>query len=280
MPELLAPWEETMLQAVSVPGTVAEAQAMLQGSNRAAIIAGGTALMPLLNYGTDDILALVSLRKAGLSGVSITAGKAVIGAATTLAELQAERELGFLWPALDAIASPTIRNMATVGGNLFVKQPYGDLAVCLIALGATAHIAGPGGERQEPVEETVRNGVKPDEIVTSVSLALPAPGTFHFRKAGRKALNSAAIVTVAAIVHLDDGLIGDCRIALGGVARHPLRAVTAEKALNGRPLDRDHVEAAALAALADIDPFDDAYASAWYRARVTPVHIRRALLDE
>ncbi|WP_202310731.1 FAD binding domain-containing protein [Mesorhizobium sp. L-8-10] len=268
-----------MLQAVSVPGSVAEAQAMLQRSERAAIIAGGTALMPLLNYGTD-ISTLVSLRRAGLSGVSIKAGKAVIGAAATLAELEAEQGLSFLHQALYAIASPTIRNMATVGGNLFVKQPYGDLAVCLVALGATAGVAGPDGERQEPVEEIVRTGVKPGEIVTSVSLALPPTGTFHFRKAGRKALNSAAIVTVAAIVHLDDGLVGDCRIGLGGVARHPLRALAAEMALNGQPFDRDHVEAAALAALADIDPFDDAYASAWHRARVTPIHVRRALLNE
>ena len=44
--------------------------------------------------------------------------------------------------------------------------------------------------------------------------------------------------------------------------------------------DRAHVEAAAGQALKDIDPADDAYASAWYRARVTPVHIRRALLGE
>lgn len=280
MPELLVLWEETMLQAVSVPGSVAEAQALLQGGDRMAIIAGGTALMPLLNYGTDDISAVVSLRKAGLSGVSVKAGRATIGAATTLAELEAEPGLGFLAPALDAIASPVIRNMATVGGNLFVKQPYGDLAACLVTLGATATIVGQGGERQELVEQTVRLGVKPGEIVTSLSLTLPGSDTFRFRKAGRKALNSAAIVTVAAIVPLDDGLVADCRIVLGGVGRHPLRALSAEKALNGRPLDRDHVEAAALAALADIEPFDDAYASAWYRARVTPVHLRRALLDE
>ncbi len=280
MPELLVLWEETMLQAISVPGSLAEAQAMLQARDHTAIIAGGTALMPLLNYGTDDISALVSLRKAGLSGIAVRAGKATIGAATTLAELGAEPDLAFLAPALDAIASPTIRNMATVGGNLFVKQPYGDLAACLVALDATAVIAGSGGERQEPVEQTVRVGVKSCEIVTSLSLTLPALDSFRFRKAGRKALNSAAIVTVAAVVPLADGLVADCRIALGGVARHPLRARSAEAALNGRPLDRDHVEAAALAALADIDPFDDAYASAWYRARVTPVHLRRALLDE
>ena len=67
-----------------------------------------------------------------------------------------EPGLAFLRPALDAIASPTIRNMATVGGNLFVKQPYGDLAACLIALGAEAPISGRRGRRGEPVETTGR----------------------------------------------------------------------------------------------------------------------------
>jgi CO/xanthine dehydrogenase FAD-binding subunit len=280
MPDLLVLWEETMLQAVTVPGSLAEAHAMLGKEERAAIIAGGTALMPTLNGGTDEISMLVSLRKAGLAGISFADGKAVIGAATTLAALQAEKGLAFLRPALDAIASPTIRNMATTGGNLFVKQPYGDLAACLIALGATADIAGPDGTRVEPVEQTVLAGVKPGEIVTQLSLALPPAGTFRFRKAGRKAFNAAAIVTVAAVVPLADGVVGDCRIALGGVARHAVRALSVEKALAGKPLDRAHVEAAAKAALNDIDPFDDAYASAWYRTRVTPVHIRRALLGE
>ena len=90
--------------------------------------------------------------------------------------------------------------MATVGGNLFVKQPYGDLAACLIALGAEATIAGPAGNRSEPVEKTVAGTLARGEIVASVSFALPAAGTFKFHKAARKALNSAAIVTVAAAV--------------------------------------------------------------------------------
>lgn len=268
-----------MLQAVIVPGSLAEAQAVLSSREGAAIIAGGTAVMPVLNSGTDDFTTLVSLRKAGLSGVSIDAGKATIGAATALAALEAEHQLAFLFPALETIASPTIRNMATVGGNLFVKQPYGDLAACLVALGASASIAGPNGMRAEPVERTVR-GLTPEEIVTGVSFPLPPAGSFRFSKAGRKAFNSAAVVTVAALVSLADGLVAECRIALGGVGPHVMRAPSVERALVGRPFDRANVEAAAKQAVSDIAPFDDAYASAWYRARVTPVHIRRALLGE
>jgi CO/xanthine dehydrogenase FAD-binding subunit len=272
--------EEDMLQAVARPGSLAEAHSVLASRDGAMIIAGGTVVMPILNYGTDAFDTLVSLRGSGLSGIGIDRGRATIGATTTLSELQDKEELGFLWEALDSIASPTVRNMATVGGNLFVKQPYGDLAACLVALGATVSISGPSGERSESVEKTVATPLARGEIVTGVSFALPAAGAFKFRKAARKAFNSAAIVTVAAVVSVSGGKVAECSIGLGGVARSAIRAPSVEKALIGRPLDRSSVEAASREARHDISPADDAYASAWYRARVTPVHIRRALIGE
>ena len=51
---------------------------------------------------------------------------------------------------IESIASPTIRNLATVGGNLFVAQPYGDLAVALLALDAQVDVAGPDGGDRAP----------------------------------------------------------------------------------------------------------------------------------
>ena len=64
------------------------------------------------------------------------------------------------------------------------------------------------------------------------------------------------------------------RIALGGVASRPVRATAAEAAL----AEGDIAKAAELSVEA-ADPFDDAYASAWYRRRVLPVHVRRALTN-
>ena len=267
-----------MLQAIIVPGSLSLAQEALAKHPGAALMAGGTAIMPVLNYGTESFDTLVSLGKAGLSGISVSDGKATIGAATSLSELQERPELAFLGPAIESIASPTIRNMATVGGNLFVEQPYGDFAVCLIALDATATIATGGAARFEPVESLVRRGVAKGEIVTQVSFALPVPESFKFVKAMRRAFNSAAIVTVAAVIEVEGAKVVDCRVALGGVAWHPLRAKSVEERLRGQTLDRAGVMAAAEAAGKDIEPFDDAYASAWYRRRVTPVHIRRALI--
>ena len=266
-----------MLQSVVAPTSVPEVIAALLAPG-ARLLAGGTVVMPEVNAGTDAVTRLVSLRRTGVTGVRVAGDRVEIGAATTLSELAEENALAFLRPALEAIASPTIRNMATVGGNLFAKQPYGDLAACLIALNAQVTLEGPDGSRTEPVGETVSSPPAAGELVTAVSFALPASDGFRFAKAGRKALNAAAIVTVAAVVEAPGGTVGKVRIGLGGVAPHAVRAVSVERALVGKPFDEEHVRAAAAEALNDIDPSDDAYASAWYRARVTPVHIRRALL--
>jgi CO/xanthine dehydrogenase FAD-binding subunit len=243
--------------AVHTPESVPEVLAAL--SDGALVIAGGTHVMPRLNTEATGVAALVSLRQAGLAGIEVEDGVARIGAATTLTQLRRSPELAFLHPALDAIASPTIRNMATVGGNLFVPQPYGDLAVCLLALDARVELA----DGSEAGVDELDGG-----LVTAVRFGVPRE--WRFTKAMRRRLNSASIVTVAAV--LDEGRT---RIALGGVAPRPVRARHAEAALAS-----GGIEAAATAALDDADPFDDAYASAWYRRRVLPVHVRRALLGE
>ena len=85
-----------MLQTIATPGSLPEAHAVLSGQAGARLIAGGTAVMPILNQGTDDFTSLVSLRSAGLSGISVKDGTATIGAATTLSELEDAPALAFL----------------------------------------------------------------------------------------------------------------------------------------------------------------------------------------
>jgi CO/xanthine dehydrogenase FAD-binding subunit len=276
-----------VLSAVHLPGSATEAAELLRAGGW--LVAGGTVVMPRVNTGAVPVSALVSLRRAGLAGVTISGQTVSIGAATTLAEVGSHDSLAFLRPAVRSIASPPVRNLATVGGNLLVGRPYGDLAVAMLALDARVEVVGLDGTRQTPVGELA---VGATEVVSAVHFELPASGTWRYRKAMRRRFNSAAIVTVAAVVATDaaidaatdaatdDGVVEHARVALGGVGPRPLRAHAAERALLGSPLDRVTAEAAAQAAREGAEPLDDAYASAWYRDRVLPVHVRRALLDE
>lgn len=269
-----------MLTAVRAPQTLIDVFALLASDPGAVLLGGGTTIVPDITAGTAPWRQAVSLARleAPLSGIAIRDGRVAIGATTPISALEREPALAFLRPALRAIGSPTLRNQATVGGNFFVAQPYGDLAVCLAALGAECTLIGPGGETRLAAEAVATEGRGP--VLTTIAFPLAAGAGFRFRKAARRRLNSAAIVTVAAVIETAEGRVRSARIVLGGVAPTLRRAHAAEAALVGRPLDTASATAAGEAALTDADPFTDAYASAWYRARVLPVHVRRALLGE
>lgn len=266
-----------MITSLRIPDSAAAAAAQ-SSAHGGWLMAGGTVVMAQVNTGPVDASELVSLRRAGISGITFDRPVARVGATTTFAEISRCPELEFLHGAVRTIASPTIRNQATVGGNLFVPQPYGDFAVCLLALDAAVDIVDPDGGRQAPIAEVLDAGVARGEVVTAVRFTVPAKETWFYHKAMRRRLNSAAIVAVAAVVEHTDGVVTTARIALGGVAPRPVRAVSAERVLAGQPLTSALLEEAGRAAQADIAPFDDAYASAWYRRRVLPVHLRRAIL--
>ena len=73
---------------------------------------------------------------SGSIGSSVGGGRIEIGATVTMAQIASHPALSFLQPVALSIGGPAVRNMATVGGNLFAPYPYGDFAVALLALGA------------------------------------------------------------------------------------------------------------------------------------------------
>jgi CO/xanthine dehydrogenase FAD-binding subunit len=264
-----------MLTDVHVPDDVSAAVTLIAAG--ATAMGGGTSLMPWLNDYASPPTALVSLRRTGLAGVHLAGSTVTIGAATTLAQVEHDARLEVLNPVVRSIASVPVRNLATVGGNLFARQPHGDLAVALVALGARVALADANGTRESSVEDLLAAD-RPSVLVTAVAFEHPGPGTFRYLKAARRRHNSVSVVTVAATIAESGGVVTGARVALGGVGARVVRAHAVEAALVGGPLTDATVGAAGQAGLGEISPADDAYASAWYRRRVFPVHLRRALL--
>jgi CO/xanthine dehydrogenase FAD-binding subunit len=269
-----------LLRAIDVPHTTAAALSSLARARDALVIGGGTLVMPKVQAGTSGLGTLVSLAKLKLDRIAIKGDKVTIGAATTLAAIGEEPGLAFLHPAIESVGSPTLRNLATIGGNLFTEQPYGDIAACLLALDAEATVATKRGVRKTSVAEILMKGIARDAIVTAISFRRPEKGTWFYRKAMRRAANSASIVTIAAHLPQSKGRVVKARIALGGCGAKPVRAPKAEAVLDGQKLDADSIATAGALLIKDAAPFTDAYASAWYRTRVLPVHFRRAILGE
>jgi xanthine dehydrogenase YagS FAD-binding subunit len=143
-----------------------------------------------------------------------------------------------------------------------------DMAVALAALDAVVHVEGVGGARAIPLADFYRPpGEDPQhetvlahgELVTAVELPpLARAARSRYRKVRERAAFAFALVSVAAVVELDDdGIVRDCRVALGGVAPQPWRALRAEQALRGRPAGEASFAAAAEAELAAAMPLRD-----------------------
>ena len=129
----------------------------------------------------------------------------------------------------------------------------GDMSVALAALGAEVHLHGgrtvaiPGLHRlpgEEPQRDTV---LEPGDLITAIEVADP-PGAVRYRKVRDRASYAFAVVSVAALLRVEDGVVADARIALGGVAHVPWRAETAEAELIG-----NQATDAAFAAAADAE---------------------------
>jgi CO/xanthine dehydrogenase FAD-binding subunit len=262
--------------------TSGEAAATLSSERDARYLGGGTLVMRALNEGDISISTIVRATDRALTHLDVTSSRITIGAGVTFARVLAERELAFLHPVAGSIGGPAVRNMGTVGGNLFAPTPFGDFTVALLALDATVALLAGYGARDVPIEEFLAGrGRQPGGLVLSVSLQRPSGAdAFRYRKIARIKPKGASVVTLAAHLASSGGRAVGVRIALGAMAATPVRAKAAERALEGRTLDAASIAAAAAAVTEGTSPVDDSLASAWYRREVVGVHLRRLLTGQ
>jgi xanthine dehydrogenase small subunit len=262
--------------------TSGEAAAALSSERDARYLGGGTLVMRALNEGDLSVSTVVRATDRALRHVDIASSRITIGAGVTFARVLAERELGFLHPVAGSIGGPAVRNMGTIGGNLFAPTPFGDFAVAMLALDATVSVQGGYGARDVPIEEFLAGRDRlPGALVLSISCQRPSSAdAFRYRKMARIKPKGGSVVTLAAYLPMSGGRIVGARIALGAMASTPVRAKAAERALEGRALDAASVAAAAAAATEGTSPVNDSLASAWYRREVVGVQLRRLLAGQ
>jgi xanthine dehydrogenase YagS FAD-binding subunit len=157
------------------------------------------------------------------------------------------------------------RNHAILGASEHCVATHpSDMAVAMTTLDAFVNVRGPEGERRIPIEDLHRlPGDEPrrdttlqhGELITSVDLPpLACAANSRYRKVRERASYAFALVSVAAALEVEDGVLRDVRIALGGVAHKPWRATKAEEALRGEPASEENFRAAADIELEDAEP--------------------------
>jgi xanthine dehydrogenase YagS FAD-binding subunit len=258
----------------------------------ALFLAGGTSLIDLMKLGVETPRLLVDINHLALSRIDVHDHGVRIGALVSNTDLAyhdvIRRDYPVLSEAILAGASPQLRNMATVGGNLMQRTrcPYfrdgvsacnkrnhvpgcaaldgfnrshavlgtsekciathpSDMCVALAALDALVHVRGPNGQRVIPFTEfhllpgdtpTRETALEHGELITAVELPVAdLTRRSHYLKVRDRASYEFALASAAVAMEVRDGVIQAARVALGGVATKPWRALQAEQLLLGAP---------------------------------------------
>ena len=156
------------------------------------------------------------------------------------------------------------RNLAILGWSPeCVATHPSDMAVALVALDAVVETSARSFPLRElhrlPGDEPSRDTtLERGELITSVYLPpLPFARRSRYVKVRERASFSFAVVSVAAALDLEEGVVREARLALGGVAHTPWRAVRAEEELRGTPATPESFARAADAELAQAQPLRD-----------------------
>ncbi|MBV9696180.1 MAG: xanthine dehydrogenase family protein subunit M [Gammaproteobacteria bacterium] len=279
-------------------------------------LGGGTNLLDLMKASVErpqrliDINALPLAQVEPLPGGGLRLG-ALVRNSDAANDARVRRDYPLLSRALLNGASPQLRNMATVGGNLLQRTRCGyftdpsfehcnkrnpgsgcaalegynrmhailgaspacvatnpsDMSVALLALDALVQVRGPEGRRSIPIADFHRlpgttperdTQLRPGELILAVDLPPPVFAAHScYLKVRDRASYAFALVSAAVAVALDGPTVRDVRIALGGVAHKPWRALAAEQALRGRALDAGQFAAAAQLVTQDARPLRD-----------------------
>lgn len=269
------------------PGTIAEAVQLLKTKENAKVLAGGHSLVPAMKLRVASPTALIDIgRIATLSGISTTDSMVHIGALTTHAAVAAssvvKTDCGLLAETAAQIGDQMVRNRGTLGGSLAHADPAADYPTAILCLGATLTAQGPNGSRQIKAADffsgMFTTVLMPDEILTLISVPKyhKATGGAYVKHA--HPASGYAVAGAAALVSLENGLVTQCSLVVGGCSPNPVRASAAEAALIGKaPTQENFAAAAATVAAAIGEPMDDNYASGAYRLNLGVVTARRAL---
>jgi xanthine dehydrogenase YagS FAD-binding subunit len=291
----------------AAPPNVDEALALLSPASRP--FAGGTDLLTLMKADVAAPDTLVSVKSALERGIHETPNGVTLGALTTLAELEqsvlVRERLPALAEACALAATPQLRNVATIGGNVLqrprcwyfrshlvhcwlkggdecqardgenqqhavfdlspcVAVHPSDPAVALTVYGAEVTLRGPRGERTLSIddffappddERRTETTIGEHELVTAIHVPFPPDGERSvYLKAMDRKIWAFALVSVAAVVRIENGRVEDARLVLGGVANVPYRALGAVGHLVGAAPSEEAFARVAEAVVAGAQP--------------------------
>jgi len=282
------------------PKALSEAYKLMQElkGEKITILAGGTDVVPRMNcspeksgwINIEEVSIkpreehIVFLGNLNLSYISEEENQIRIGACTTLSDLLAssiiESKVPVLKQTVSQTAGQTIRNVATLGGNVMNASPAADSVPTLMAIDTQLVLASIEGERVVSMTDFFKGPgeteIKANEILKE--FIIPAySGKAEFIKFGRRKAESLSVVNGAARIVMDGGKCVDVRIIVGSVASTPLRLLRLEERLKGEVITEEVIKSTAKYVSEIIAPIDDKRSTASYRKKLAVVLVERLL---
>jgi carbon-monoxide dehydrogenase medium subunit len=275
------------------PATIPEAlKLMARYGSKASVLAGGTDLLVAMKNREKVPEHLINLKGiVKLKGIHFDKKKGMtLGALTTMSELErssmVKEKYRPLWDAVTVMASPQVRTLGTIGGNLCGAVPSADMAPPLIVLGASVKLVGPKGKRSMPVESFFtgpkESALRKNEILTEIFIPRPSEwASGAYLKLMRRNALDLALVGAAAYLKFDSNkkICKEAKVALGAVAPTPIRVFEAEKVLTNKEVNETAAAEAGKAASVVCRPISDVRASHEYRCSMVEVLVKRAILE-
>ncbi len=248
-------------------------------------LAGGTDIVTADNAGVEPSRCWVDISALPeLGAIKETARALFIGSCVKISKIEASAAVRKWCPALTAaiphFASPSLRNMATLGGNAANGSPCADGACALIAEGAFIFLALKGSKRRLLLKDFFlgpkKTALKKDEVILGFEIPKRRHAGAYF-KLGPRAYFGISKAAVAVTAEISGGVIRRAAVALGSVAPVPLLAVKTGAWLAGRALSPGSAALAAALVKTEVAPITDARSEAGYRREMCGVLLERAL---
>jgi xanthine dehydrogenase small subunit len=269
-----------------MPTELDDALSYLDKNPAARIVAGATDLGVLTNKGKFEYTRVLSLSQ--IQSLSEVRGDALIEVGANVTLSQFERAVSDAYPEfkkyLHIFASPQIKNIATLVGNIANGSPIGDTIPALMVLDAEAELQSAHGVRNINLEDFYlgykKFDIKPGELITRLRFRHPSANAIIKKKkvSQRKDLDISA-VSLSMYLEKQGSKVIDFRLACGGLGPKVFRARNIEKLLIGGQLTQEFIDKLTDDFAGSIAPISDHRASAEYRKLVSKNLLKRFLVE-
>lgn len=249
------------------PKTVKEALIWKERCPKARIYAGGTDFMVAPNKETD-ILFINQIKE--LHRIEETEETIVIGAACTYLELQENPLIpSLLKEAVKELASPAIRSIGTLGGNICNASPAGDMLPLLYVLEAKLKLSSQAGSRKLSLNDFIlgvrKTALMPEELLEAIILPKESFTLTYYKKIGARKSTAISKVSFSGVAVIENDVVMDVRMAFGSVGTTVVRKTEIEALASNRLLSELPISEMIREYDNAIQPIDDQRSTAAYR---------------